>query len=159
MKAKLIKKLQILIHLQDLEEVKEDMHSNYGVASSRDMTEQQLIHLINVIERGVPQLMVKAEDDNRKQWISRCLVVITSRGWMGFPNGAWDEINELVKSKKIGDGKPLNQMSEEELKTAYKRLVAAHTKGFIYKNQKNFLKQIITHHSVYININKEEITN
>lgn len=159
MRAKLIKKLQILIRLHDLEEVKEDMYSNYGVASSRDMTEEQLIHLINVIERGVPRQMVKAEDDNRKQWISRCLVVITGRGWMGFPNGAWDEINELVKSKKIGGGKTLNQMSEEELKIAYKRLVAAHTKGLRYKNKDEFLKTKTVDRCIYVNLNKGGVVN
>lgn len=127
MKNKLIQKLQCIIKELHLVEYKDDLYSSYSVSSSKDMTEKQIIHLINRLEAQ------KRDSDNaRRRFMSNCLSVITSDKWMGFPN-TWTSINALIVTHSIGRGKLLYQMSNSELKECHKRLIMAHKNGLTYR--------------------------
>ncbi|MEG1554840.1 MAG: hypothetical protein RR363_07450 [Rikenellaceae bacterium] len=140
MKDRLIKKLQILIRAYGLEDAKKDMYASYGVISSKEMTEAQLINLISAIKQGVPCKSKQEQNSERKRLISDCLNVITGVGWMRFPNGKWDDINKLVRGDRFGKGKILSQMSSDELKDVHKKLIMAHKNGLRYENKDVFFK-------------------
>lgn len=82
------------------------------------------------------------EDEDRRKLISRCLTIITSPGWIGYPSDQWDEINNLVKSRSIGMGKMLYQMSSVELKACRERLIMAHTNKLRYKNRHEYFTKL-----------------
>lgn len=141
MKALLIKKLHILLKALGLEADKESIYSGYGVSSSKDMTLEELKELVTTLEKRADQPQ-QVKDDERKLLISNCLTIITGVKWIGYPNGAWDEINNLVRSNHIGMGKTLNQMNAEELKSCRKRLIMAHTNGLRYNNRHEYFTKL-----------------
>lgn len=141
MKALLIKKLHILLKALGLETEKDSIYSGYGVESSKDMTLEQLKELVTALERQADQPQ-QVKDDERKLLISNCLTIITGVKWIGYPNGAWDEINNLVRSNHIGMGKTLNQMNAEELKSCRKRLIMAHTNKLRYNNRHEYFAKL-----------------
>lgn len=141
MKALLIKKLHILLKALGLEADKESIYSGYGVSSSKDMTLEELKELVTTLEKRADQPQ-QEEDEDRRKLISRCLTIITSPGWIGYPSDQWDEINNLVKSRSIGMGKMLYQMSSVELKACRERLIMAHTNKLRYKNRHEYFANL-----------------
>lgn len=130
----------MLMTAMNLNMFKEDIYAPYGVSSSKDMSNAQLVALIARLEDHMSESDRRTVSENdRKKAISACLTIITDKGWMGYPNGDWESINALVSSKRFGNGKTLRDMSIEELKAVRKKLVAAHTKGLRYRNRNDYL--------------------
>ena len=137
----LIAKLHILMKETGTDQYKAELYAGYGVASSRDMTERQLIDLINRlqgknIDTPAPRAEASAETRHLR---SECLKVMTGDPFarnmraagLGIPNN-WDIINPFVKHHA---GALLNQLTDDKLKVLKRKLFAMRESGWRYRQK------------------------
>lgn len=115
------KKLQQL-HLTLLKlkalDCKKSLVGQYGVESSRDLSDKQLDQLINRLEEGASNRYTV--DPIIKEWRSNVLVHLTKYG-IYTDNNDWARVNEFLMDKRIA-GKMLYEMNAAEMRTLCKKL-------------------------------------
>lgn len=150
MRHNLLAKLHILLKQQNAEQHKEAIYSAYGVASSKDMSDAQLSHLIGRLEGStinvqspLPTIdtnVVVVDSFEVKKLRSEILSLITKspcatnhrqRG-LGVPND-WAILNPFI----VRHGhKLLFQMNAVELDTFRRKLLAMRESGWSYREDR-----------------------
>lgn len=135
-RTKLLAKLHILLKQTGAEHHKEAIYASYNVASSRDMTESQLMQLIGVLA-GDPAPAKQATPDEIRAMRSEVLFVLTAnpdaikprRRGLGIPND-WQLLNPFISHH---GGKCMKDMSYEELAAFKTQLCAMRSTGWRYR--------------------------
>lgn len=124
-RTKLYNRFHALLHKLGIMENKGDILSGYGVESTTDLTDVQLLELISRLADMVHER--EATDNKKKrEWRSNCLTVLTSLGVYTDKN-SWPRVNHYLLDERIA-GKLLYEMSVEELKELHRKLLAINEK-------------------------------
>lgn len=130
---KLLARLHILLKELGAEEYKREIYADYGVTSSKDMSDGQLHDLVGRLEsdRNIQR------DEAVRTLRHNALNLLTEMGVYYRAGGdtwsdVWERVNEFLKQDKIA-GKPLYSLAVPELKTLIRQLRAMQTKGYRYK--------------------------
>jgi hypothetical protein len=103
---------------QNKAEAKEGILSGYGVTSSKELTQEQLVQAIEGLEK---------EKEKRKAPIdkpiqvkrSQCLTLLTK---IGIDTTSWPKINEYLKQPRLLNGKRMYDLDLEGLEALRKKL-------------------------------------
>lgn len=119
---------------------KADILSGYGVESTAELTDGQLLGLIHALEdekrRRAAEREAREADTVRRRR-SRVLRLLTDMGVYyvepGEPKEAcWSRVNRFLASPRIA-GKVLYEMTVEELGRTERLLRSMHDKGYVYR--------------------------
>ena len=141
MRNKLLAKLHIILAQQGINaSTKRDIYTSMGVTSATEMTEDELIYLINKLEgKANKKAHVSKVSPEMKALRSEVLFFMTGnpgakderkRG-LGIPND-WTFLNSFMEHHA---GKRLNKMSVEELKDFKKKLFKIRKTGWFYSSK------------------------
>lgn len=123
-KAK-IRRIRAIWIQKGIDRYRDGILENYGVTSTKDLSEQQLDELIRRFSDRDPGPVIRALR-------SQVLIILTRLG-VYENDGSWDNVNALLMDKRIA-GKLLYQMDERELKQLIRKLSAIEAKENISKN-------------------------
>lgn len=135
---KLLAKLHILLKQTGAEAEKDAIYASYNVTSSRDMTDAQLLNLIDKLDGVHPYSpRMKASEAEIRAMRSEVLFVLTAspdaqqprRRGLGIPND-WQVLNPFIYTH---GGKRLTAMSCDELFEFKKQLYAMRETGWRYR--------------------------
>jgi hypothetical protein len=136
---KLSAKLHILLKQTAAEEFKDDLYQQYGVTTSRDLTDWQLSDLIQRLEgRSQSTNAVTTRDRStgktRSALQSQVLATLTRLGikedaTKSNAAARWAELNQFVRSKNPA-GKTIPEMSSDELQRLFVTLKSIESKGW-----------------------------
>lgn len=136
MKTKLIQKVQILLRQHGATQIKADIYSLYNVTSSKDMSREQLVHLINELEGD--DLPAPQANPYTKALRSEVLKLLTSPssedvrcGGLDIPND-WGVLNPFIRNH---GGKSLPEMTNAELGAFKTKLYAMRKSGWSYHRE------------------------
>ncbi len=143
MRNKLLAKWHCLVKEKGLKEHKVTLYGHYGVGSAKDLSDAQLQHLIATIEgngKTKPYAGGVKESPKIKKLRSAVLSLLTksprstnpkNRG-LGVPNG-WEVLNPFIEHHAGG---ALYQLTEQQLETFRKKLLAIRESGWSYGAKK-----------------------
>lgn len=114
-----------MLHKLGIMDNKCDILSGYGVESTTDLTDAQLVEVIARLS-GMLQEKKAADNKKEREWRSNCLTVLTSLG-VYVEKNSWPRVNRYLLDERIA-GKLLYEMSVEELKELHRKLLAINEK-------------------------------
>ncbi len=122
---------------------KADILSGYGVESTTELSDGQLMQLIGILEDEKHHRTAErgtSEADTMRRQRSRVLRLLTDMGVYyvepGEPKQAcWERVNRFLSSPRIA-GKVLYEMTVEELSRVERLLRSMHDKGYMYHRDK-----------------------
>lgn len=135
MKTTQAKKIQIvhaLLSKMKLLHMKEDIINSYGVASTKDLTLDQLDQLINQLNLQYKEKdaeIKKEVDPVVRKWRSVNIDLLSRLG-IYINQNSWNRVNEFLLMPKIA-GKELYKMNIEELKN-----LATKLRSILHKREK-----------------------
>lgn len=152
---KQLARLHILLKELGAEDEKQELYADYGVESSRDMTDSQLADLITRLDGRIKQW-----DEAVRTLRHNALILLTEMGvyhkdcddsW----GEVWERVNEFLKADKIAK-KALYELSVPELQSLIRQLRSMKAKGYRYKKsikqpQPKKVVMVMTHHLDAIN--------
>ena len=113
-KSKLIKQMHAILAQKGLMDMKEEILMSYDVASSKDLTVEQLESIINRLNNA------DTKEDVRKER-SVVLTLLQKLNIHGSKEEGWDHVNNFLLQPRIA-GKILYRMNVKELKEAAVRI-------------------------------------
>lgn len=119
---------------------KDDILAGYGVESTTELSDGQLMQLIGTLEDEKHHRTAErgtSEADTMRRQRSRVLRLLTDMGVYyvepGEPKQAcWCRVNDFLASPRIA-GKVLYEMTVEELGRVERLLRSMHDKGYVYR--------------------------
>ena len=143
-RSKAYKYFHALLGELGIRDRKADILSGYGVESTAELTDGQLLGLIHALEdekrRRAAEREAREADIVRRRR-SRILRLLTDIGVYyvepGEPKDAcWGRVNRFLSSPRIA-GKVLYEMTVEELGRVERLLRSMHNKGYVYRREES----------------------
>lgn len=113
-------KMHALLHELGIMANKGDILSGYGVESSTDLTDEQLLDLIGrLTDMGAS----RDEERNKevKKWRSNIILVLTDLG-VYKDKESWPQVNHYLLDERIA-GKVMYELSVDEMKALHRKLL------------------------------------
>ncbi len=130
--------MHLLLREVGIMNAKQDLLAGYGVNSAADLSDHDLLHLVN---RLVEMRRTKFEDTDKplRKWRSNVMTLCNKYG-VYVTNDNWKDVNRLLLNKRIS-GKLLYEMNLEELKvTCIKLRAILMKKEIIQFNEQSLAK-------------------
>lgn len=129
--------VNVLISQIGIMDNKSDLLASYKVESTKDLTDKDIDELI-VRLRQMLEHKTQENDKQLRTWRSNILTLLNKMG-IYVTNGDWSKVNQFLLNKKIS-GKLLYEMSVDEMKQLYRKLLMIHGKQQVQISKENILK-------------------
>lgn len=111
--------MHALLNEVGIMESKSSLLEGYGVEHTTELTDQDLVHLVDRLT-NMKHKKESFQDADKKRWRSNLLSLLNKYG-LYVTNDDWTQVNAFLLNKKIG-GKILYEMNVEELQSTCLRL-------------------------------------
>ncbi|WP_295675687.1 hypothetical protein [uncultured Mucilaginibacter sp.] len=110
---------QVLLKLNVID-CKKEIVGQYGVESSRDLTDKQLDELLERLAKGITNRY--STEQGLKAWRSHVIVQLNKYG-IYATNNDWTKVNQFMLDKRVA-GKLLYELNVDELKALVPKIAS-----------------------------------